>query len=255
MFFFVHHFLFFFVYFLFFFFFFFNDTATTEIYTLSLHDALPIRQRVPVARFPGLTPVGLVARRLWRGAVLWGGVFALMVWALVSQFAKEYPTAADRARLVETMGADVGSQAIFGPAHHLDTVAGYTAYHAVGVLGLVVAVWGLLAATRLLRGEEQAGRWELLLAGQTTRRRATAAAIGGLGIGLLTLWAVTAAAAPRGSRPMPRPPMAAAVARRLVVWPASSSSQRPACSSPRSRRVAANRPHTATTRPSTPTAW
>src|SRR5258708_14577052 len=30
-----------------FFFFFFNDTATTEIYTLSLHDALPIsRQRI-----------------------------------------------------------------------------------------------------------------------------------------------------------------------------------------------------------------
>jgi len=27
-----------------FFFFFFNDTATTEIYTLSLHDALPISQ-------------------------------------------------------------------------------------------------------------------------------------------------------------------------------------------------------------------
>src|SRR3982750_5014732 len=30
------------VMFMFFFFFFFNDTATTEIYTLSLHDALPI---------------------------------------------------------------------------------------------------------------------------------------------------------------------------------------------------------------------
>src|SRR2546429_6350794 len=29
----------------FFFFFFFNDTATTEIYTLSLHDALPISWR------------------------------------------------------------------------------------------------------------------------------------------------------------------------------------------------------------------
>src|SRR2546430_4876147 len=42
------------------FFFFFNDTATTEIYTLSLHDALPIsqlsflrvvRQGVPEGRF------------------------------------------------------------------------------------------------------------------------------------------------------------------------------------------------------------
>ena len=38
-------------------FFFFNDTATTEIYTLSLHDALPIcalsggeRQRISIAR-------------------------------------------------------------------------------------------------------------------------------------------------------------------------------------------------------------
>src|SRR2546427_10436436 len=31
------------------FFFFFNDTATTEIYTLSLHDALPISARVEVA--------------------------------------------------------------------------------------------------------------------------------------------------------------------------------------------------------------
>src|SRR2546422_9149855 len=32
-----------------FFFFFFNDTATTEIYTLSLHDALPIFLRAPRA--------------------------------------------------------------------------------------------------------------------------------------------------------------------------------------------------------------
>src|SRR5256885_5702759 len=31
-------------------FFFFNDTATTEIYTLSLHDALPISRLEPVLR-------------------------------------------------------------------------------------------------------------------------------------------------------------------------------------------------------------
>src|SRR6266404_9811214 len=37
-------------FFLFFsFFFFFNDTATTEIYTLSLHDALPICSRSPTS--------------------------------------------------------------------------------------------------------------------------------------------------------------------------------------------------------------
>src|SRR5436190_8254708 len=37
----------------FFFFFFFNDTATTEIYTLSLHDALPISSR---PRLHGVRP-------------------------------------------------------------------------------------------------------------------------------------------------------------------------------------------------------
>src|SRR5229473_2614010 len=34
-------------------FFFFNDTATTEIYTLSLHDALPIQFRCMVRTFSG----------------------------------------------------------------------------------------------------------------------------------------------------------------------------------------------------------
>src|SRR5216684_9117705 len=40
-----------------FFFFFFNDTATTEIYTLSLHDALPISRRSR-ARLPRGTARG-----------------------------------------------------------------------------------------------------------------------------------------------------------------------------------------------------
>src|SRR3712207_8598253 len=39
-----------------FFFFFFNDTATTEIYTLSLHDALPIW---PIARVATGIPAGI----------------------------------------------------------------------------------------------------------------------------------------------------------------------------------------------------
>src|SRR2546425_11875202 len=48
---------------LFHFFFFFNDTATTEIYTLSLHDALPILRRqlplaYPMARTSTITTPG-----------------------------------------------------------------------------------------------------------------------------------------------------------------------------------------------------
>src|SRR5579863_10761821 len=40
----------------FFIFFFFNDTATTEIYTLSLHDALPISSRPRKSSAPATSP-------------------------------------------------------------------------------------------------------------------------------------------------------------------------------------------------------
>src|SRR2546430_12019940 len=45
-----------------FFFFFFNDTATTEIYPLSLHDALPISQARAVFRSGGGTARGAADR-------------------------------------------------------------------------------------------------------------------------------------------------------------------------------------------------
>src|SRR2546430_14508372 len=44
-----------------FFFFFFNDTATTEIYTLSLHDALPICWQKVIDRFPAAKVVLMTA--------------------------------------------------------------------------------------------------------------------------------------------------------------------------------------------------
>src|SRR2546429_7184465 len=53
---------------LFFFFFFFNDTATTEIYTLSLHDALPISTLLAVALAP--TVVSAQGSSPWERAAL-----------------------------------------------------------------------------------------------------------------------------------------------------------------------------------------
>src|SRR5258708_38579543 len=50
----------------FFFFFFFNDTATTEIYTLSLHDALPILIECVLACFDSVEPNTLTPQKLVR---------------------------------------------------------------------------------------------------------------------------------------------------------------------------------------------
>src|SRR3712207_6916496 len=44
--------------------FFFNDTATTEIYTLSLHDALPICQRVQWKGVLGASKARMLSKRI-----------------------------------------------------------------------------------------------------------------------------------------------------------------------------------------------
>ena len=72
------------------------------------------------------------------------------------------------------------------------TVAGFTVFKISMTLIILGAVWGLLTSTKLLRGEEDNGRWELLLAGQTTRRGATTQALLGIGAGAFTLWVLTA---------------------------------------------------------------
>src|SRR6267142_3467258 len=55
--------------------FFFNDTATTEIYTLSLHDALPIFVRLRLrrrrARAPGRSQPPLLAAGARRHRIVW----------------------------------------------------------------------------------------------------------------------------------------------------------------------------------------
>src|SRR5208337_5671328 len=52
-------------------FFFFTDTATTELYTLSLHDALPIWGRVPARRRRWLIMRGLTVTGERHGPVRW----------------------------------------------------------------------------------------------------------------------------------------------------------------------------------------
>ena len=95
-------------------------------------------------------------------------------------------------RWPKAFGSNHATAALFGPAPDLQTVAGFTVFKSLMTVMVLGALWGLLTSTRLLRGEEDAGRWELLLTGQSTRRSAAAQALGGLGMGLAALWFVTA---------------------------------------------------------------
>jgi ABC-2 type transport system permease protein len=133
------------------------------------------------------------ARRAARSGALWGYIFGASVAASAVSYTRIYKTQAERQQLATAFGSNHATVALFGPAPQLQTVAGFTVLKTSMTLMILGAVWGLLTSTRLLRGEEDAGRWELLLSGQTTRQGATAQALAGLAGGLATLWVLTAA--------------------------------------------------------------
>ena len=143
-------------------------------------------------RTASLMVLRVTARRAVRSGVLWGYVFGVYMATQALAYASTYKTVAQRLGLAKEFGSNTGVSALVGPAHDIQTVAGFTVWKCLAVLAVVGAVWGFLTGTRLLRGEEDAGRWELLLAGQTTRRTAAAQALFGLACGVAVLWIVTA---------------------------------------------------------------
>src|SRR5581483_5050937 len=83
-------------------------------------------------------------------------------------------------QIAASTGQDAGVSMLLGPISAIDTVGGYTVYKCYVFLTTIGAIWGLLAATRLLRGEEDTGRWQLVLAGGTRASRATLATLAAL---------------------------------------------------------------------------
>jgi len=150
------------------------------------------RHLTVVARRPGAVVGRQAARRAVRSGAMWGVVFALFVIVQTHAYTATYPTQAARNQLLSAYGTNLGLNALLGRAGAINTVAGFVAWRFLGILGVFGVLWGLLTSTRLMRGEEDAGRYELLQTGATTRRRAAAQSLAGLGAGLCALFVVTA---------------------------------------------------------------
>jgi ABC-2 type transport system permease protein len=129
-----------------------------------------------------------VARSTLRGAIIWGFVFGLYVISTVTAYTKAYPTRDARLQVGHALQPFA---ILLGVLRHVDTVAGFTTWRVLTAIAIIGAIWALLTSTGILRGEEEAGRWELLLAGPTTKRRATAEAVLGLGCALAAMFVTT----------------------------------------------------------------
>jgi ABC-2 type transport system permease protein len=150
------------------------------------------RHLVPTARHPSMVLVRRMSRVAGRSGALWGVVFGVFIVVQTRGYTSTYKTEASRHQLARAYGTNAGLNALLGLPHAMNTVAGWSEWRFIGILGPIGCIWGLLISTRLMRGEEEAGRYELLLAGQTTRLRAGCQALAGLGVGCLALFTLTA---------------------------------------------------------------
>jgi ABC-2 type transport system permease protein len=133
-----------------------------------------------------------LARQAFRDArvrtLAFAYVFAGYSYLQPAGYRNTYPTLRDRLAFEQSFGANKGLRMFYGLPHHIETVPGYTAWRVGGTLAIAAAVFGLFAAVRALRAEEDAGRSELVLAGVVRRETAYLAALAAIGAGVVVLW-------------------------------------------------------------------
>jgi len=166
----------------------------------------PARPRARRDARSGGGPAGALVQRAIRDGRVLTVVFTylFLVYSFVQPvgYRRVYTTTASREEFARGFGTNPGLRLLYGEPHNVATVDGYTAWRVGGVLAIAAAVFGLLAAVRALRGEEEAGRAELTLAGIVSRRTAFLSALAAIGAATLILWAAEFAGFAFGGLPL-----------------------------------------------------
>lgn len=141
----------------------------------------------------GGIPVLALMRRAFRDArvrtISFAYLFALYAYIQPVGYRDAYPTAAERIGFARSFSENKAVRLFYGEPHDLLSVSGYTAWRVGGTLAIFAAIFGLLAAVRALRTEEETGRHELVLAGIVTRRTAYLSSLAAIALGTTLLWA------------------------------------------------------------------
>lgn len=109
---------------------------------------------------------GLAARLVARGGGVLVAVAAGISALVVATYAEVIGSAPGGAASLTALATNPAIRTLFGEPVALDDPGGFTVWRTGTVLAVAVTVWAALATTRVLRGEEDAGRWDLLLSGR-----------------------------------------------------------------------------------------
>jgi polyether ionophore transport system permease protein len=115
-------------------------------------------------------------------------LFAAVSFVQPYAYRHSYSTVAERMAFARSFADNKAVRLLYGEPFDLLSAGGYAAWRVGGSLAIFAAIFGLLAATRALRGEEESGRLELVLSGIVGRRGAYLAAVAGVVATAAVLW-------------------------------------------------------------------
>ena len=107
----------------------------------------------------------LALRLVRRGALAVAAIVAGFSALVVVQYRQTFAGALDSAAL-QALAASPAIRTMFGRPLALDDPGGFTVWRTGAFMTILTALWAALAAARITRGEEEAGRWEVLLSGR-----------------------------------------------------------------------------------------
>jgi ABC-2 type transport system permease protein len=147
-----------------------------------------------------------LAKRAFRDArtrtIAFAYMFALYAYIQPAGYRHTYPTLADREAFAHSFANNDALRLFYGYPYDPATVSGYSAWRVGGTLAIAAAVFGVLAAVRALRTEEDTGRAELVLAGRVGRGTTFLSAMGAIAMGVVILWAAEVAGFIAGGLPV-----------------------------------------------------
>ena len=124
----------------------------------------------PAPVSPGTAVTALALRQVRRGALV-VTVLAAGMSVLVAATYEKVVGDGEQAAALAALAGNPAIRTLFGDPAALDDPGGFTVWRTGTFVAVLLGVWGLLAVTRITRGEEDSGRWDLLLAGRVPLSR------------------------------------------------------------------------------------
>jgi ABC-2 type transport system permease protein len=152
-----------------------------------------------------VNPFRLYVRIVQRGTVVWTAIPAIIVASGIATYNGIYPTHASRVQLMSQLGNNRAFAALEGQAVYINTPGGFVVWKYSAILTTLVALWALLSVSKLLRGDEERGRTDLLVAGPVSITTQLAVQLGVMAAAVSVGGVAVASAAGCSVRSQPSP--------------------------------------------------